>query len=58
VCLACLLRRSCRLFRLLYRKTAHVPEPSDALQLMFWTRSGAAEQGFPAKVFSADDVLG
>jgi AAA+ ATPase superfamily predicted ATPase len=42
----------------LHRKTAHVPEPSEDLQLMFWTRSGAAEQGFPARVFSADDVLG
>ena len=24
----------------------------------FWTRSGPADQGFPAKVFSADDVIG
>jgi hypothetical protein len=35
----------------LHRKTAYVPDPSDDLTLMFWTRSGAAEQGFPAKVF-------
>jgi len=25
---------------------------------MFWTRSGTAEPGFPAKVFSAEDVIG
>lgn len=42
----------------LHRKIAYVPAPRDELQLMFWTRSGTAEQGFPAKVFSADDVTG
>jgi hypothetical protein len=24
---------------------------------MFWSRSGATEQGFPARVFSAADVI-
>jgi hypothetical protein len=26
-------------------------------ELMFWSRSGAAEQGFPARVVSAADVI-
>jgi len=42
----------------LHRKSAYVPDPSDDLTLMFWTRSGTAEPGFPAKVFSAEDVIG
>lgn len=42
----------------LHRKVAYVPDPEDDLVLMFWTRSGAAEQGFPVRVFSADDVMG
>jgi uncharacterized protein len=42
----------------LYRKAAYAPDPDDDLTLMFWTRSGAAEPAFPAKVFSADDVIG
>ena len=42
----------------LHRKIAYAPDPGDDLTLMFWTRSGTAERGFPAKVFSADDVIG
>ncbi len=41
----------------LQRKIAYVPDLGDDLTLMFWTRSGAVEPGFPAKVFSADDVI-
>jgi uncharacterized protein len=41
----------------LQRKIAYIPDPGDDLTLMFWSRSGAAEQGFPAKAWSADDVL-
>ncbi len=41
----------------LQRKAAYVPDPGDDLRLAFWTRTGMAEQGFPAEVFSADDVI-
>jgi hypothetical protein len=41
----------------LHRKIAFVPDPGDDLTLIFWTRSGAAETGFPAKVFLAEDVI-
>jgi hypothetical protein len=41
----------------LHRKIAYVPDPDDHLQVMFWTRSGTAEPGFTAKVFSADEVI-
>jgi uncharacterized protein len=41
----------------LQRKIAYIPDPGDDLTLMFWSRSGAAEQGFPARVFSAADVI-
>lgn len=41
----------------LHRKAAYVPVPRDDLRLAFWTRTGAAEQGFPAGVFSADDAI-
>jgi hypothetical protein len=41
----------------LQRKIAYIPDPSDDLTLMFWSRSGTAEQGFPSKVWSADDVI-
>jgi uncharacterized protein len=41
----------------LHRKVADVPDPGDGLALMFWTRSGAAGPGFPARVFSADEVI-
>jgi len=42
----------------LHRKAAYVPDPGDDLTLMFWTRNGTAEPGFPAKVYSASDVTG
>ena len=42
----------------LHRKIAYVPDPGDDVSLAFWTRSGVAEQGFPARVFSAADVTG
>jgi hypothetical protein len=35
----------------LQRKIAYISDPGDDPTLMFWSRSGAAEQGFPAKVF-------
>jgi hypothetical protein len=41
----------------LQRKIAYIPDPGDDLTLMFWSRSGTAEQGFPSKVWSADDVI-
>lgn len=41
----------------LQRKIAHVPEPSADVTLAFWTRSGAADPGFPVSVYSADDVV-
>jgi hypothetical protein len=42
----------------LHRKAAYVPDPSEDPALLFWTRSGTSDPGFPAKVFSADDVIG
>lgn len=42
----------------LQRKSAYVPEPADDITLAFWTRTGAAEPGFPATVYSADDIIG
>jgi len=41
----------------LQRKIAYIPDPGDDLTLMFWSRSGATEQGFAARVFSAADVI-
>jgi len=41
----------------LQRKIAYIPDPGDDLTLMFWSRSGTAEQGFPARVLSAADVI-
>jgi len=41
----------------LQRKIAYIPDPGDDLTLMFWTRGGTAEPGFPARVFPADDVI-
>ena len=35
----------------LHRKAAYVPDPGDDLTLMFWTRNGTAEHGFPARVY-------
>jgi hypothetical protein len=42
----------------LHRKVAYVPDPADDLMPRFWTRSGAAEPGFPVTAYSADDVIG
>lgn len=41
----------------LYRKAAFVPQPADDLTLMFWTRSGTADPGFPATVYSASNIV-
>jgi hypothetical protein len=41
----------------LYRKAAFVPKPTDDLTLMFWTRSGTADPGFPATVYSASNIV-
>jgi len=41
----------------LQRKIAYIPDPGDDLTLTFWSRSGAVEQGFPSKVWSAEDVI-
>jgi AAA+ ATPase superfamily predicted ATPase len=41
----------------LQRKIAYIPDPGDDLTLMFWSRSGTAEQGLPSKVWSAHDVI-
>jgi len=41
----------------LQRKTAYVPEPAADITFAFWTRSGTAEPGFPASVYSADHVI-
>ena len=42
----------------LQRKTAYVPEPAADVTFAFWTRTGTAERGFPASIYSADDVIG
>jgi uncharacterized protein len=41
----------------LQRKTAYVPEPAADVTFAFWTRTGTAEPGFPASVYSANDVI-
>jgi len=42
----------------LQRKISYVPEPADDVRLMFWTRTGATEPGFPAAAYSVVDVVG
>lgn len=42
----------------LQRKIAHVPNPADDVAFVFWTRIGTADQGFPATVYSAEDIVG
>lgn len=42
----------------LQRKITFVPPPADDIQLLFWTRTGATEPGFPAAAYSAADVAG
>lgn len=41
----------------LQRKISIVPEPADNVTLMFWTRTGTADPGFPAPAYSATDIL-
>jgi hypothetical protein len=41
----------------LQRKVTFVPEPADDFRLLFWTRSGATEPGFPARAYSIEDVV-
>ena len=41
----------------LQRKVTFVPEPADDIRLLFWTRSGATESGFPARAYSIEDVV-
>jgi AAA+ ATPase superfamily predicted ATPase len=42
----------------LQRKISFVPEPAADIRLMFWTRTGATEPGFPARAYSAADIVG
>ena len=42
----------------LQRKISFVPEPADDIRLLFWTRTGAVEPGFPAHAYSVADVVG
>jgi uncharacterized protein len=42
----------------LQRKVSFVPEPAADIRLLFWTRTGAAEPGFPARAYSAADIVG
>jgi hypothetical protein len=41
----------------LQRKLIFVPAPADDVRLLFWTRTGASEPGFPARVYSVADVI-
>jgi hypothetical protein len=41
----------------LQRKMSFAPEPIAEAQLLFWTRTGAIEPGFPARVYSVADVV-
>ena len=41
----------------LQRKVTFVPEPAEDIRLLFWTRSGATEPGFPAHAYSIEDVI-
>ena len=41
----------------LQRKISFAPEPADEVQLLFWTRTGAVEPGFPARAYSVADVI-
>ena len=42
----------------LQRKISFVPEPAPDVRLLFWTRTGAIEHGFPATAYSVADVVG
>jgi AAA+ ATPase superfamily predicted ATPase len=41
----------------LQRKISFTPEPADEVRLLFWTRTGAVEPGFPARAYSVADVI-
>jgi hypothetical protein len=41
----------------LQRRISFAPEPADEVRLLFWTRTGAVEPGFPARAYSAMDVV-
>lgn len=41
----------------LQRKISFVPEPATDIRLLFWTRTGATEPGFPARAYSAADII-
>jgi hypothetical protein len=41
----------------LQRKISFVPESAAEVRLLFWTRTGAAEPGFPARAYSVADVV-
>jgi hypothetical protein len=42
----------------LQRKISFAPEPAADIRLLFWTRTGATESGFPTRAYSAADVVG
>jgi hypothetical protein len=41
----------------LQRKISFAPEPAADVRLLFWTRTGAVEPGFPARAYSVADVI-
>jgi hypothetical protein len=41
----------------LQRKISFAPEPAGEVRLLFWTRTGAVEPGYPARAYSAADVI-
>ena len=41
----------------LQRKISFRPEPAAEVRLLFWTRTGAVELGFPARAYSVADVI-
>ena len=41
----------------LQRKISFVPEPAAEVRLLFWTRTGAVEPGFPARAYSVAEVI-
>jgi hypothetical protein len=41
----------------LQRKISFVPAPAAKVLLLFWTRTGAVEPGFPTRVYSVADVI-
>jgi uncharacterized protein len=41
----------------LQRKISFAPEPAAEVRLLFWTRTGAVEPGFPARAYSVADVV-